>query len=155
MNKLAKSALAKGRRLSFSREGGDIGEYKTPYPIIEVKRLTYKGEAYRRDEYPHVEMDVEADVVLEDSYDGVRFLSTIAFFDEADILEEEDEIGEGYILPGPTIDLDDLALRMLHSLLPMKILRPGSQLPEGVEQVDAGEEGEAGPSPFDILEDKI
>ncbi len=159
MNRLSKSALSEGRSIDFECGKADLRDYEIAYPILAIANLSYKGKAYMSGKYPHVEMDVSCDLTLEDSYDAQPFDSHIEFFDEADILPEEDEEGEGYIMEGGSIDLDLLAYSMLRSSLPIKILRPGSKLPEGngsVTFVSEGEETESEGSPFDILleEDK-
>ena len=39
--------------------------------------------------------------------------------------DEEDDEGEGYIVPGNSVDLDEIALRIIVSSLPIKVVRPG------------------------------
>ncbi len=157
MNLIAKSDVKSGFDLNFVREDCPLGSREMPYPIVGIKSLEYTGKAYNDGKYPHVEMAIRAVVTLEDSYDAVHFDKEITLEDEADIMEDEDEEGEGFIMPGKDIDLDLLAVSFIHSYLPIKVLREGSKLPSGsgiIEIVEEGGVGEADGSPFDVLKDE-
>ena len=43
--------------------------------------------------------------------------------EDIDILDEEDSAGEGFVVSGGDIDLDELALRIIVSSLPIRLVR--------------------------------
>lgn len=143
MNLLAKSAIGKGTGTKFLREGGEEKAYSLPYPIKGVKDLAYSGIAKRYGKYAHIKITVSALLLLEDSYDASIFEERREEDFDFDVLDEEDETGEGYIVEGASIDLDELSIRLMASSLPIKVLRPGSKLPEEKGIFVVGEEKEA------------
>lgn len=160
MTKVAKSALTKGRTLSFASDPTFRG-YELHYPIRAIKDCHYEANATKIGDYPHVSLVIRATLTLEDSRDGVLFDKTIHLKDEADVMESEDDIGDGYIFPGSSIDLDLLCLSMIASSLPIRIVRPNSKLPKSGkgynvydEDTFATQEDEkVKTSPFDALKD--
>lgn len=121
MNRLAKSALEEGRTLTFSRDQADFSDKKVPYPLISLKSVSYEGKAYKLGNYPRVDIAIKAEVTLQDSFTGEYFETVLEVEESADILEQEDKVGEGYIMEGPSIDLDELSVLVLFSSLPMQI----------------------------------
>jgi hypothetical protein len=128
MNKLPKSSVVKGRSLVFQHDTVFKG-YKLPYPILGVKSCHYEAKVSRVGDYAHAHFAIRALLTLEDSYDAKPFDEQEKFEEDCDLLDEEDNSGEGYIIEGSVIDLDDVALRIIASSLPIKVVRPGSRLP--------------------------
>lgn len=160
MTKVAKNALVKGRTLSYS-VNPDFAGYELRYPLKAIKECHYEAEATRLDEYPHLYYHIHAILSLEDSRDAVIFDKEVELEDEVDIMDKEDDTGEGYILPGSSIDLDLVCLSILSSSLPIRVTRPESVLPSSGKgyQVLSEEEYEQKAkekdkaSPFDVLKD--
>ena len=101
-----------------------------------------------------------AEVVLLDSYTNEPFQKKIVLDEEADLLEEDNQEAEGYIIEGKEIDLSLLCLKMIRSSLPIKVLKPGSKLPKDGEgyrvlsEEDFQKEKENSYNPsFDALKD--
>ncbi len=160
MNKVAKSALQKGRTLAFSNDTVFEG-YEINYPIKSVKSCHYEAKATRVASYPHVYFIIDATLELFDSRDGVPFTKEVKIEDEVDIMEKEDDNGDGFICPGSSIDLDLVALSLIVSSLPLRIVRPDSELPKGGKGYNvydedsylAEQEQNEKSSPFDALKD--
>ncbi len=158
MTKVAKSAITRGRTLAFEANPTFEG-YELHYPIRGIKSCHYEAKATKIGEYPHVSFSIRATITLEDSRDGVLFDKAIQLKDEADVMDNEDDIGDGYILPGSSVDLDLLCLSMIASSLPIRVLRPDSELPKSGkgynvydEDTFAAQKGkEVKSSPFDVL----
>ncbi len=76
-------------------------------------------------------------------------------------MEKEDDNGDGFIYPGSSIDLDLVALSLIVSSLPLRIVRPDSELPKGGKGYNvydedsylAEQEQNEKSSPFDALKD--
>ncbi len=160
MNKVAKSALQKGRTLSFYNDTTFIG-YDIAYPVKSVKRCHYEVKGSRPLSYPHLSYSLSATLELYDSRDGISFEKSIHIEEEVDIMEEEDDNGDGFILPGSSIDLDLVAYSLIVSSLPLKITRPDSELPKGGKGYNVYDEdsylkekeNEGESSPFEALKD--
>lgn len=160
MTKVAKNALVKGRTLSYSVDP-DFSGYELRYPIRAIKSCHYETEATRLDEYPHLYYHIKAVLSLEDSRDAVVFDQEVELEDEVDVMDKEDDTGEGYILPGSSIDLDLICLSILSSSLPIRVTRPESALPSGgkgykvlsEDEYENETKKEEKSSPFDVLKD--
>lgn len=158
MNKVAKSALTTGRTLYFSSDTNFVG-YEIDYPIKAVESCHYEAKATRLNDYPHVAFSIEANLTVYDSRDGKPFAKRCVINDEVDVMEKEDEDGDGFIMPGGSIDLDLLALSLIVSSLPISLVRSDSELPKGGKGYNVYSEDEfastsskAKSSPFDALE---
>ena len=160
MNKVAKSALQKGRTLSFCNDTTFEG-YSIEYPIKSVVSCHYEAKGSRLASYPHIVYSIDATLTLYDSRDGVPFEKKIHIDEEVDIMEQEDDNGDGFICPGSSIDLDLLALSLIVSSLPLRINRSDSELPKGGEGYNVYDEDsylleqakQEKASPFDALKD--
>jgi hypothetical protein len=156
MNKIARSAFVKGRTIK-TESSPDYKGAKMPYPIIAVKECHYAASCRKLGKYPHADFSIHATLVLEDSLDASHFEQEVSIKEGVDLMEEEDDEGEGYVLPGSSVDLDDVALRILHASLPIKVVRPGGdgKRPKGLLSEEDYEESlkENASSPFDKLKD--
>ena len=133
MNKLAKNAIIKGRDLKFVSDT-TFKDYPKRYPLHEVKECHYEAIAYRRDDYSAISFVIRGKLIVEDTRDGSLFCYPIKIKEEVEILSDETEDGEGYIIPGGTIDLDDLALRIIQSSLPLQLVKNVNEpLPKGIK----------------------
>lgn len=132
MTTVAKSALTQGRTFSYSVDP-DFHEYEIRYPLHSIKKCHYEAKATRRGSYPHVSFSIQAILSLIDTRDGTVFEKEIHLKDEVDVMEKEDDVGDGHLMPGSSIDLDFLALSIIVSSLPLRIVRPNSKLPSGGE----------------------
>ena len=127
MLKVNKSNITKGRVLSFESDSTFPG-YELSYPMLGIKSCHYEAELEQVGDYKHVYMNIKATLTLSDSRDGVPFDKNVTVSDDVDILDAEDDTGEGFVIPGNSIDLDDLCIRILHASLPIKVTRPGSKV---------------------------
>lgn len=149
MTKIAKSAILKGRAISYE---ADVTDPKNlPYPILSLKECHYTCEVSKVADYNHGVYHIETLLELEDSRDAVPFEQRYVIDEEVDFLDNEDDTGEGFIVEGNSIDLDDIALRIIVMSLPIRVCREGKAKDLGVkseEEVQASK-----PSPFDKLLD--
>ena len=130
MNKLPKASLIRGRTLSFVHDTTFEG-YALSYPIRAVKSCHYECDAKRIGDYNHAYFRIKALLTVEDSVDAVWFDKEVILNEDVDLMDAEDDEGEGFIIEGDSIDLDDLCLRIIHASLPIRLTRPGAKLPEG------------------------
>ena len=124
MNKLAKASIVKGRTLSFSQDTVFSG-YPLHYPVLGVKKCHYDVKITRLGDYAVAAYQIKATLLVADSRDNVPFSKAFSVTEDVDLLEEEDTTGEGYLVSGSEIDLEELALRVLASALPIRLLRSG------------------------------
>ncbi len=141
MLKVNKSNIMKGRVLSFESDSTFPG-YGLSYPMLAIKSCHYEAELEQVGDYKHVYMNIKAILSLSDSRDGVAFDKKVAISDDVDILDVEDDTGEGFVIPGNFIDLDDLCIRILHASLPIKVTRPGSKVSASGKNFEAMTEDE-------------
>ncbi len=147
MLKVAKSSLLPGRSQTFERDTVFRG-YPLSYPLLAVESCHYVCKVGKVGDYAHASYAIEAVLRVEDSRDGVPFAKPVSLKEDIDILEAEDDRGEGYLVNGPSVDLDDLALRLLASSLPIRLVRDeGEPLPESGPGYRVLREGEAGAKP--------
>ena len=160
MTKVAKSALFPNRELSYAVDT-DFAAYELRYPLRKVKKCHYEVMATKLNNYPHLSYMIEATLSLEDSRDAVIFDKETRIEEEVDILDSEDDEGEGYIVEGSSIDLDEICLSIIESSLPIKVLREDSSLPKSGKGYNilsedgflSKEKEEEKSSPFDCLKD--
>ena len=159
MNALSRGSIVKGRSLRFENATTFHG-YQLHYPLKEVKSCSYSVTVSKTGDYAHASFRIKADLILIDAVDGALFEQPLDLTEDCDLLEEMDEEGEGYLVAGSVIDLDDLALRIILSSFPIKVSRPEGKLPSGgfgyrvlSEQEKAKEKESSTSSPFDKLKD--
>lgn len=122
MLKVAKSSITKGRRQSFTQNTTFEG-YSLTYPVKGIKRCHYAATAEKIGDYPHIAFVIDALITVLDSRDNVPFDKTVSLNEDIDVLDLEDQAGEGFIVEGSSIDLDELALKIITSSLPIKLIR--------------------------------
>lgn len=122
MNKLAKSSIIKGRSLAFSQDTTWKG-YSLSYPVLAVEKGHYDVKVTRLGDYVVAAYAIKATLQVADSRDNVPFSKEFSVKEDVDILEEEDTAGEGFLVSGNEIDLEELALRVLASSLPIRLVR--------------------------------
>jgi uncharacterized metal-binding protein YceD (DUF177 family) len=104
--------------------------FEDSYPIKDILSCHLKGQIAKTKTYLVADLSIEAKVVLLDSYTNEPFTQKVKLEETVDLLEQEDEEGEGYIVEGNEIDLSELCLKMIRTSLPIKVLKPGSKLPK-------------------------
>jgi len=129
MNKLSKASIVPHRELSFHNETTFAG-YDLPYPILAVRKCAYDVKVNKLGDYSEADYTIKATLRVEDSRDATPFDKKIAFEEKADLLNEEDTAGEGFIVTGGDVDLDELALRLILSSLPIRLTRDEAGLPK-------------------------
>lgn len=140
MKTIAKSAIVKGRDLVYSSDPSFAG-YALRYPLKEIPKCHYEAKITKKGAYPHVMIDISAELIVFDTRTGHPFLYPFSHQEEADILDEEDGEGVGYIIEGSSIDLDELCLLMISSSLPLRLLEKEDEpFSEGIPGVSFGED---------------
>lgn len=124
MAKISKSSLAKGKEKPF--EGETLFEGREfRYPLRGMKECHYFVKATVLDNRPHLHIETSGVMEVEDTLTGERFLKPFEIEEECDIMEEEDDEGSGYILPGNNIDLEEVVLLVIESSLPLRVRKEG------------------------------
>ena len=131
MKKIAKSAVTFGRSQTFSSDG-PLKDDGIRYPLIAIPSCHYEGEMYREnDGRLWVKICGFAELNVYDTRTDIPFLRPTKFQETAEILDDEDGEGEGYIVVGPNVDLDELVVRILTSSLPAQLYQnPAEPLPK-------------------------
>lgn len=161
MLKVNKSNIMKGRVLSYESDSTFPG-YELTYPILAIKECHYEAELEKIGEYKNVTFRIKALMTLSDSRDGVAFDRKVNVNESVDILDVEDDTGEGFVITGNYVDLDDLCIRVLHASLPIRVTRPDAKvfasgknyvaMTEDEFNAQAEKESEYNPA-FDALKD--
>ncbi len=142
MNKINKSAIIKGRELSFFNET-TFETYEILYPINEVKSCSYKAKASRQDKFILLLFEIDAKLTVFDSRDNAKFPYHAKFSESVEIFEDDDDFESGYYLPGPSVDLDDVALGLIHASLPIRLVRKeDASTPKSVNNINFRSEDE-------------
>ncbi len=128
MNKVNKSAVVKGRELVFSSDT-DFATYEKRYPLSEVISSSYVAKISRQDDFILIIFEIEAKLRVFDTRDNVLFNYPLKAKEDVEIVEDEDKIEEGLYIKGPLIDLDDLALGIIQSSLPLRLVRNNKKEP--------------------------
>lgn len=126
MLKVAKASISKGREAVYESDES-LSSYPVEYPISSIKSCHYEASLVRVGNYIQCSMFINAELELIDTYDGVKFTKKHKVEETFDILDDEDGEGEGYIVKGNSIDLDELVIRVITSSLPIKVVRPGKK----------------------------
>lgn len=122
MTKVNKSAITSGRKQVFENTP-TYNPSSYGYPIKEVLSLTYEAEVTKREKLPLVWMRIKGRLEVYDSRDNVPFEYPFSIDEETEILDEEDGESVGFIVPGNSFDLDELALELVKSSLPIRLVR--------------------------------
>lgn len=125
---LPKIGLTINQKLDY--EGFD---FSNSYPVVNCQDFFLEGTLKKEKDYIKASFSLKGTATLLDSYTNEAFDKNIELIEDFDILENEDQVGEGYIEEGLEIDLESLCLKLLKTSLPIKVLKPGSKLPESGE----------------------
>ncbi len=135
MNKINKSAIIKGREQSLSNDT-TFEEYPKRYPLDKVLSCHYKVNVSRQDGFLLLLFEIQAKLRVHDTRDNVLFDYPMKRKEEMEVIDQEDEMEEGVYIPGPSIDLDGLALDVIQSSLPLRLVRKKDiPLPKGISGV--------------------
>ncbi len=142
MNKINKSAIIKGRELSFFNDT-KFESYSILYPMSEVNSCSYKVKASRQDGFILLFFEIDAKLMVYDSRDNAIFPYRAKFDENVEIFEDENDFESGYYLPGPSVDLDEVALGLIHSSLPIRLVRKeDAKMPKSVNNINFKSENE-------------
>lgn len=126
------------------------------YPLLEVPSCRFEAAFFDDDGHLVASYRVFGEWVLSDSRTAEEFLSSFEEEGEAEILSSFEEEGEGYVFPGTFLESEELAHKIVKTLVPLSPHKEGSSLPEGgegykvvAEEELPSEKGEA--SPFDEI----
>ena len=130
-------------------------------PLIEIKSAKVKAKVSRYDEFIYVNIDVDADLVLQCSYSLKPFSYRLKEKDELHFASFKDDDDEDLILyRGNVIDLDEHIFNLISASIPLSPKAPGAKLPSGgkdyrilSESELKKEREEQGDSRFDKLKD--
>ncbi len=123
MVKVVKSALAMGREDSYSFDTA-FPNYSFHYPLRKVLQMHVEAKIYREKTGIYVDISLKGRLEVEDTSDASIFELPISFFEKAlAIMDKEDGEGEGYIFEGNSFDLEELALLLIESHLPIRVTR--------------------------------
>lgn len=142
MYKINKSAIVKGREQNFITDTTFDG-YKIIYPIDEVKKCHYEVKASKQDGFILLLFKIDAKLTVFDTRDNVKFSYPCKLSDSVEIFENEEDFESGLYLPGPSIDLDDVALGLIHASLPIRLIRKGeANTPKNIKNINFLKEDE-------------
>lgn len=122
MTKINKSALSAAYPKEYSVDVL-VDPSTLTYPIKEVKSLHYEAKLSKWEDKPLVEIRLKGKLEVYDSRDNVPFIYPFSLHEETLVLEEEDGESEGYIIEGSSFDLDALALEIVKTSLPIRLIR--------------------------------
>ena len=122
MTKVNKSALSEGRFVEY-QVSPVFAESSISYPIKSIPSFKYVAKVTRREDKAFVKMNVSGTLEVYDSRDNVPFIYPFSVKEETLVLDEEDGESIGFIVPGASFDLDALALDIVKSSLPLRLIR--------------------------------
>lgn len=124
MTKINKSALSEGRYQEY--EASPVYDASViSYPIKSIPSFHYVAKVTRREEKAFVEISAKGKLEVYDSRDNVPFVYPFSVKEQTFVLDEEDGESIGFIIPGASFDLDALALDIVKSSLPLRLIRKG------------------------------
>lgn len=142
MNKIAKSSIIKGRELSFGNDT-NFKDYQKRYPLKEVESCHYSVKANRHDGLLLLDYSIKSKLFVYDTRDNEVFLYPKNIEEKVEVLDENDWEKEGYVVSGANIDLDDLALRIIQSSLPLRLVKDENEpMPKGINGFNIVDEDE-------------
>lgn len=128
------------------------------YPLLEVKECHFEATFFNDDGILRAEYSIKGTYVLSDSRTLAAFASPFEDSGEVDILSSVEEEGDGYIFSGTFFSSEELAHKIIKTLIPVSPHQNGSALPKSgdgynVYSDDAPRAKEPGSSPFDAIPD--
>ncbi len=137
---------------SFSRQ-----RCVAEYPLLEVPSCHFKAVFYDDDGFLKAEYTISGVWVLSDGRTAEEFSSSFGEEGECGILSDFEEEGDGYVFPGTFFESEELAHKIIKTLVPLSPHKEGSELPMGGEGYSVLTEEEASAenvdSPFDSIPD--
>ncbi len=141
-----------GETYSFSR-----GDCEKEYPLVEIPDCRFEASFYDEDGHLRCSYRVSGNWILVDGRTAKEFSSSFEEEGDIDILSSFEEEGEGYVFPGTFLESEELAHKIVKTLVPVSPHAEGSELPKGGEGYDVLTEEEANSeeseSPFDAIPD--
>lgn len=134
--------------IAFSKE-----DCQNDYPLLSVPSCHVKMVFENVDDFLTCDYFLAGEMELSDSRTAEPFLESFEDDDLIDLLQSEEEDGEGYIFPGTFLESKDLAHKIIRSLVPISPHKEGSSLPESGEGYSFYQEDEA-PLPEEEPADK-
>lgn len=135
------------------------GDFASSYPLLGLKGVKVSGQINRNDDFLTAHLHVIGTMVLSDAYTSFPFDEEFELDEIVDLLEDVDEDGDGYVLPGTFVELSEVVFHLIRSHVPLKPLKEGSTLPKGGEGYSVLTEEEllkkqesSGDPRFDILD---
>lgn len=123
MVKVLKSALSSGHPSLYSFDTA-FEKYPLHYPLRKVLSGHVDAKAYREKTGIYVDLSFQGKLEVEDTSDASLFELPISFDEKmVAIMDEEDGEGEGYIFEGNSFDIEELALLLIESHLPIRLTK--------------------------------
>lgn len=138
---------------SFSRE-----DCAKEYPLLEIPGCHFEASFYDDDGRLFASYRVSGNWVLSDGRTAEEFSSSYEEEGEVEILSSFEEEGDGYVFPGTFLESEELAHKIVKTLVPLSPHKEDSALPSGGEGYSVLTEDEASSetkseSPFDAIPD--
>ena len=137
-------------KFSFSKE-----DCAKDYPLLSVPSCFFEASFQDDEGFLYASYRIFGTMLLSDSRTLKEFAFPFEEEGEADILSSEEEEGDGYIFPGTFFESEDLAHKIIKTLVPLSPRQEGSALPSSGEgyQVLSEEEKreENADSPFEAI----
>ncbi len=130
-------------------------DFSNFYPLRGIENAHLEGVIQKEGKRLAMDAHVEADLLLADARDNQTFPYHVDLDEWFLLLEDELDDEEGYVFPNNLIEPIDICFALLRGQVPIKPLRPGSQMPKVDEDSHFYEEGDEPhdePSPFDVLQ---
>lgn len=144
--------LSVNEAYSFSRK-----DCEKEYPLVEIPSCLFEAEFFDDDGFLSCRYRVSGSWVLVDGRTAKEFSSSFADEGEISILSSFEEDGDGYLFPGTFFASEELAHKIVKTLVPLSPKEEGSKLPESGEGYAFLSEEEASSSqtesPFDAIPD--
>lgn len=153
--KIYRSAVTSARPLEVDEEVSFRDKDFSPfYPLLGIERCHLQGEITKEGKLLWMRAYVTADLKLVDARSNEAFYLPVTHEEYFPLLEDEEGDIEGYVFPNNLIEASDIAFALLRTLVPIKPLKEGSELPKGGDGYSFYLEDDApsAPSPFDCLE---
>ncbi len=122
----------------FSRE-----ECQNDYPLLSIPSCHAKLLIENVDDFLTCDYSLVGEMELSDSRTAKPFLLKFEDSDLIDLLQNEEEEGEGYIFPGTFIQSEELIHKIIRTLVPISPHQEDSPLPESGEGYSFVEEKES------------
>lgn len=99
------------------------------YPLLSVPSCHAKMIIENVDDFLTCDYSISGTMELSDSRTAKPFTQEFEDSDLIDLLQSEEEEGEGYIFPGTFLESEDLAHKIIRTLVPISPHQENSPLP--------------------------